>query len=150
MTDEQKTKIATQVRDVIEQWLATGGKVEVNLVVGAVVGSWSPPGGDDADNWLICGYEAVRGIARTVVRKYEPDAEADMQDMLPGFEGVHRAYIIPDGERKGTIVRAELMTVAEALSVITQLDRNITGLSIHKNNLLRFIDEVLIPRGNGN
>lgn len=153
MTEQQKIEIRTQVRDLIEQTIASDQIADVAIVVAAVVGSWDPPGGRDADKWTISGYYSVRAIAREEVRRYEPGNEDDataQMEMFPGYEKLHPAYVIPAGERKGKIVPTQLLTVAEAMAIVDELNRNITGLSIHKNELLRFIDEVLVPRGNGN
>lgn len=146
MTDQQAQNIANEVRDFIEQQLATGGKVVADWIVTGIVGSWEPPGGVDADKWTTSGYANVRTIVRQVVRTYKPkEEEVDPQTVLPGYEKLHRAYLISrQGEQ--TIVRVDELSVAEALEIVAELTRCETGLRIHKNELLRYIDEVLLPR----
>jgi hypothetical protein len=150
MTDQQRSEIATQVRDVIDQWLATDDEVQLELVIQAVLGSWEYPGGKDADKWLTGGALAVRSIARSVVRAYESRQEPEQADLFPGYDKLHRAYVVPQGQRKGRVVLVEKLTIAEAMAIMAELYRNRTGLDVHINELQRFIDEVLIPRGNGN
>ena len=154
MTDQQKTEISSQVSDLIQQFIASGQIGDLDPIVSAVVYSWDPAGGRDADKWLVSGFHNVRAIARAVIRQYDVGNDDDVDDrqidLFPNYTKLQRAYLIPGGERKGKIVPAELMTVAEALAIIEQHDRAISGRALHKNELLRFIDEVLIPRQNGN
>lgn len=141
MIDNQK--ISVEVNDMIEQFLAGTGRCETRHVVMAIVSSWSPPGGPDEEKWMHCAYEAVAQKVGSAIKRFDVKAEEeDEQLILPGYEKLHRAYRV-----KGRLVRVDQLTVAEALHVLSELERCETGLRIHKNELQRYIDEVLIPNG---
>lgn len=146
MTDEQIKAISTEVRDLVEQMIASGQSVEATWLVHAVVSTWEPPGGRDADKWTIAGYQAVRTIVRQVVQKWRPsNDETDPQVVLPGYEKLHSAYLIPRGGKQ-QVVRVDMLTVEEALSIVSELMRCKTGIDLHINELYRYIDEVLRPK----
>jgi hypothetical protein len=146
MTDRQMQEIAHQVRLLIDRKVAAGEPIKADWIVTEVVTSWSPPGGVDADKWTKSGYACVRDIVRKEVQRYKPKDEddADPQLLLDGHKKLHRAYLINrNGEQ--TIVRTDQLTVEEALSIYEELRRNVRGLELHQHELLRYIDNVLIP-----
>ena len=147
MTKHEEEKIATAIREAVEQELEAGRIAKPDWLVQHVVGSWDPPRGNDADKWLTCGYANVRSIVRAVVRLWKPaaDEDGDQQVALPGYEKLHRAYLI-SRESEQIIIRVDQLTVAEALDIIAELERTERGIRIHKAELLRYIDEVLLPR----
>lgn len=138
--------ITSAVNEMIEQFLASTGRCKTQEVVQAIVSAWSAPGGSDEDKWMHCGYLAVSQVVGTRIKTFDvKDDDKDEQLVLDGYEKLHRAYRV-----KGQLVRVDKLTVAEALDVLAELERCEQGLRIHKNELRRFIDEVLIPAGNGN
>jgi hypothetical protein len=117
-------------------------------VVTAVVTSWSAPGGPDEDKWLHCGYIAVDRAARDWARRWEvkeEEGKEEAQLILPGYEKLRRFYTV-----KGETVRVDRLTISDAMAVLAELDRCESGIRLHRNELQRYIDEVLIPAGNGN
>jgi hypothetical protein len=139
--------ITSEVNDMIGQFLAGTGRCSTKHVVQAIVTAWSPPGGPDEDKWLHCGYGHVSQVVASAIKKYDiqEDGTDDRQLVLDGYEKLHRAYRV-----RGELIRVDKLTVADAMDVLAQLDRCESGIRIHRNEMQRYIDEVLIPRGNGN
>ncbi len=53
--------------------------------------------GNHKDFWTWCGYATVRDATRRAINKRagdQPDAEKDEQFILPGYEHVHRYYVV--------------------------------------------------------
>lgn len=145
MTEQEQHAISAEILGMIEGEVAVGRCAQPAWVVHAVVSSWDPPGGRDADKILLCCYGHVRTIMRQVVRSRRPDNDEDAQLVLDGFQRLHRWYIVPrDGDP--TIVGVDHLTVAEGLAIIEELNRSKRGLDIHIAEMQRYIDEVLIPR----
>jgi hypothetical protein len=148
MTDRQMQSIVIQVRELIEKYVANGESLHAAWLVTEVVNSWVPAGGADAEKWTISGYANVRDIVRKQVQRYKPDEQESDDDtqplLLPNYKKVHRAYLIERGGKQ-TIVPVDKLTVAEALGIIDELTRCETGLRLHRNELMHYIDEVLIP-----
>ena len=148
MTKEQEASIASEVRALLERRLAEGVVVQTDWLIHEVIGEWEAPRGRDADRWTFCAYQAVRKIVRDVVRKGEAPSDDSPQLVLEGFEKLHRWYPIVRADDR-VLCPTELLTVEEAFAVIEDLRRCQRGLDQHINELLRYIDEVIIPRDRG-
>jgi hypothetical protein len=131
-----------------EEFKASGHFRTPDLIM-KIVSSRVAPTGPDADFFVHCAYVCVSKAVADATRQFsingQPDDENQNQCAFPGFEKIHRAYQI-DGET----VLAEKMTVGQAMRVLDELRRVQRGTELHIHELQRFIDEVLIPRGNGN
>lgn len=141
--------ISELVNQAIDDALEGVGEFDTNLLAGTIIASWAQPGGADEDKWRHCAFMAVTKIIADKTRRFRVTEETESSDetqlTFPNFPKIRRAYQV-----EGKTVRAEKMTVAQAMKVVDELRRVGRGVELHINDMMRFIDEVLLPANNGN
>jgi hypothetical protein len=120
------------------------GKFRTPELVTSIVAGWSESiAGPDEDNVRASAYIGVSKVVADVVRGRLGENEQEIREQcsFPDFPLIHRAYQV-DGET----IRADKLTVAQAMRVIEELRRVQRGTELHIHEMQRFIDEVLIPK----
>jgi hypothetical protein len=148
MTIPQDLK--TLINSRINEKLESVGSFRTAELVMEIITSWSSPLGPDEDKWRHCAYVAMTKAVADATRRFVVQEDDDHEQLQTAFEGLGFTKIRPAYQIEGETVRADRMTVAQAMKVIDELRRVQRGVELHVHELLRFIDEVLIPSGNGN
>lgn len=116
--------------DMIPKWIAT----EVCHSHGAGLVD-----GEDRDFWSYVGYAEVRAEVTRCINKFcDTTDDADAQPLLPGMKALQKHYVVV---RKGQSVGVSIynMTLGELEDKRDLMQKNVTGLLIHIEEMDRFI-----------
>ena len=141
MSDYSETDLTQEIQAVIDNAMKCGKPTPAAWVAHEVIMGKAPAEGEDAPFWTFTGSRHVRdkvhkNIAR---RKRGEDVGMDLQDELPGFEGLPKTYIIRrDGEE--TIVPIGKCTDHELRTKAAYYRSMGAGCFDHADALDRYVD----------
>lgn len=136
------TEFCRWVRDHYEHHLNEGRVVDDEYLPDVMMSAIEPASGPDADKFTIGLARAIRHEVDHLIRgeRAEPSEDEDPQQVLPGYEQLHRRYkIVRNGKRK--TVPIEQMTPAELRGKALQLRSFSRGAQKHADELDRYADE---------
>ncbi len=130
--------IRKEIRGFITQRLSSGSPVYVDWIVHEFVSTKSAIFGPDAEFYRVCAFREVGREMKSVVGKYDVDADDDEQDHIPGIGDVSRAYpIIRCGKRMIALI--EDCTDLELLKRSDELQAMARGCARHARSLRRYV-----------
>lgn len=132
-------ELRAEVSLIIEDRLEAQEPVAATWLVMQVVSSHPDVHGDDAPFYVLCAYEHVRDVVRSVLRLYEPREEEDPQGVLPGFERLRRAYLV-EREHEQIVVPLHQMTYEEVRLKASEYRSMAFGCIKHADELDRYAE----------
>lgn len=134
-------ELISEVQTIVDDALNAHRRIEPSWLIHEVIQSHEDIEGEDVPFYRLCAVEHVRDTVRTVLRRYHPDHEeevdADSQVILPGFERLQRAYFC-DTPGGSMLVRLEDMTLEEIDQKIEKYAALELGMRKHREELIRY------------
>lgn len=134
--DEQS--IRSEMHKIAQERIDAGEVTSLDHIVITVLDTRNNIEGDDAEFYRVHTFDALKRIAKSVVRKYAPtDTTAD-ELLLPGFKHLCQAYsMMRDGD--AAIVPVDLCSDEELIARAVQLDDMAKGCVAHASEIREYV-----------
>ena len=148
--DVTQGQLEREIGEMVQRSILNNEPVQATWLTHAIVNRHCEISGDDTGWYRLCAYGHVRETVRRAVRKFQPGEPERNEDLfkegVPGFKKVQPAYSVKrDGEYY--IVPIQLLTFDEFTQKAEEMNRMIGGLQDHRDQILRYRDEVAFPGG---
>jgi len=130
------TDVTREIRAIIDSRIASGVAVRVEWLTTEILAAKSQIDGEDADFYVACAVDFIKGTVKRCIGAYAPKAGAatDPQIVMDGFDHMQRAYTVPrDGET--VLVPVHLLSDEELEARAAEYEAMAIGCVAHAKEL---------------
>jgi hypothetical protein len=142
MIVKTRADLQNEVEELIYLGIEAGQTMPADWIIDEVVRRHPKIAGEDSDFYILCAFDAVREAVRKCLRAHKTESGAKTPEQLrfPGYDCLHKAYLI-EHEDKQVIVPLSECTLDELQMKSKELRRMADGCVKHANEIDRYCDE---------